>query len=235
MDTDGGNLQRLTPEMKGLTSVRMSTYEEHSPAWTNDGKQILFISNAHGNYEVLSLALDGSGIRRITNTSEQERNVSAAVDAPIIAFERVIASDAADIVVELPDGSQEHQFQTDFPLATERYSSRKPKFMPGGDELVFVKRWAGRAGESLHLMDVKTGTTTKDLVAKQQDHALVFAVSPDGSRIAYHSVAEWGKRNNSIVIIDRAGTLLKTISVPDGIEIRSISWGAPPIRVRATK
>ena len=107
METDGSNVHRLTPDMKVLLGVRMSSYEEYSPSWTNDGSHVVFLSNAHGNYEVLSVSADGKDVQRLTNTDQPERNVSAAVDVPQIAFERVMASDEADIVAgSAPDGSQ---------------------------------------------------------------------------------------------------------------------------------
>jgi Tol biopolymer transport system component len=211
---------------------RMSSYEEHSPSWINDGSRVVFISNAHGNYEVLSIAVDGTDVKRLTATREQERNVFAATDAPVIAFERIIASDAADIVVSLPDGSQDRQFHTDVPIGMDRFRSSKPRFMPGATELIYVKRWAGGGGESLHIMNVLTGNNIKDLVVQQKQHALIFAVSPDGQRIAYHRVAEWGKRNNAILIIDRNGGVLKTIAINEKIEIKSLAWGAAPMPQR---
>ena len=235
MDTDGANPHRLISDMKGLLGVRVSSYEEHSPSWTNDGSRLVFISNAHGNYEVLSAAPDGTDIRRLTNTSEQERNVAAAADAPLIAFERILSTEAADIVTQLPDGSQEQQLHVDIAFGMEQYSSRKPKFMPGGTEILYARRWGARGGESLHLMDAKTGETTKNLLPQQADNSLTFAVSPDGQRIAYHRIADWGKNNNSIVIMDRGGMILKTISVGEGVEIKSINWGASPLHAKGSK
>lgn len=233
MDTDGANVHRVTPDMKGILGARMSSYEEHSPSFTSDGARIVFISNAHGNYEVLSIAADGTDIKRLTGTSQQERNVSSAPTTPQIAFERVVASDAADIVVALPDGTQERQFHSEVPFGMDRFRAGKPKFLPGGMELVYVKRWAGGGGESLHLMDALTGNTTKDLVPQQKEHALIFAVSPDGQRIAFHRVAEWGKRNNSILVIDRNGGLLKTVLLAEHVQLKSLTWGAVPLEQRA--
>jgi hypothetical protein len=235
MNTDGSNERRLTPDMKGVLGGRLSSYEEHGPTFTNDGSRVVFVSNAPGNYEVLSVAVDGSDVKRLTNTGEQERNVSAAPDAPQIAFERIIASDEADIVVALPDGSQDRQFHNSVPIGMDQFRTGKPKFMPGATELVYVKRWGGRGGESLHLMDVLSGGTERDLVPQLKDNALVFAVSPDGQRIAFHRVAEWGRRNDAIVIIDRSGGVLKTLHFGEEIEIKSMTWGASPLHTKDAK
>ena len=111
----------------------------------------------------------------------------------------------------------------------DHFRAAKPKFMPGATEFVYVRRWAGGGGESLHIMEVLTGFNTKDLVAQQKQHALIYAISPDGQRIAYHRVAEWGRRNNVIVIIDRNGGVLKTVPIQEDIEIKSLAWGAAPV------
>jgi Tol biopolymer transport system component len=225
METDGTNVHRLTPDMKGLLGVRMSSYEEYSPSWTNDGSHVVFLSNAHGNYEVLSVSADGKDVQRLTNTDQPERNVSAAIDVPQIAFERVMASDEADIVLALPDGSQQQTLNRVTLFGIGGFSLRKPKFLPGAQEIVYVKRWADRGGESLHVMDAH-GLNTKDLLSPEKDNALLYAVSPDGQRIAYHRVAEWGRKNNNIVVIDRNGGILQTIPVSSRVDIKSIAWGA---------
>lgn len=226
MDTDGSNVRRLTPDLKGLLGARLSSYEEHSPSWTNDGASVVFISNAHGNYEVLSVNAAGTEVQRLTSTDQRETNVVAATDGPRIAFDRAISGDDADLVIALRDGSQQQQIRHTLPFGQPRYSTIKPRFMPGGQALLYVKRWAGNAGESLHIMDINSGATTKDLLAPQKDNAILYAVSPDGQYVAYHRLAEWGSRNNSIAVIDLNGVVLRTISLDRGVEIRGLAWGA---------
>jgi hypothetical protein len=235
MDPDGSNIHRLTPDMKGALS-RMSSYEEHSPSWTNDGSRVVFVSNAPGNYEILSVSADGKDVQRLTNDSEQERNVSTAPDMPRVAFERAVAFDQSEVVVTLPDGSQGQRLPALQTTASVRSMSQvKPKFLPGGTEMLVVRRWEGRDGESLHIVKADSGTVIKDLVREEKDYTLVYAVSPDGQRIAYHKATDWGKKNSSIAVMDRNGVLLTTINVGAGLEIKSIGWGASPIRPKEGK
>jgi hypothetical protein len=235
MNLDGSNARRVTPDMKGTLGVRISSYEEHSPAWIADGSRIAFISNAHGNYEVLSVSAEGTDVQRLTSTGDQERNVSSDAAGQMVAFERLLASDDAEVVMALADGTQQKAVPHKVPFGTQKYGMVKPKFAANASLLFVVKRLPGRDGEALEVRDAGTlvPLTTTDLVTPQRDHALLYAPSPDGKFVAYHRLAEWGDKNSSIIIIDRTGSVVKTIALANGTTIRSIAWGAAP--VTATK
>jgi hypothetical protein len=226
-DADGSNARRLTPDMAGMLGVRTSRYEEHTPAWVADGSRIVFASNAHGRYEILSVRRDGTEVQRLTDHEGVDRNVAAARDAPRIAFERIVSQDDADIVVAMADGTQQIQFQSDVPASMVRFSEHKPQFIPGTSNLAFARR--SRDGEALALMDVATGRAIRDLVPPIRDHALLYAVSPDGRWIVYHQLAEWGRKNNSLIIIDLDGRPVKNLNLGAGIEINYVAWGAAPL------
>jgi hypothetical protein len=230
MNLDGSNSHRVTPDMKGTLGVRISSYEEHSPAWLADGSRIAFISNAHGNYEVLSIAADGNDVQRLTSTGQQERNVSSDAAGQMVAFERLLASDDAEVVMALADGSQQKAVPHKVPFGVQKYAMMKPRFAANASLLFYVKRLPGRDGEALEVMDAGTmlPVTTTDLVKPQRDHAILYAPSPDGKFVAYHRLAEWGDKNSSIIIIDRSGTVVKTISLANGTTVRSIAWGVAP-------
>jgi Tol biopolymer transport system component len=230
MESDGSNIRRLTPDMGG----RMSSYEEHSPSWSHDGARIVFISNAPGNYEVLSMSADGKDVQNLTNDRDQERNVATAPDLPRIAFERAVAYDNSEVVIALPDGSQQQRLPAT-QLAPRHFSQVKPKFLPGGTEMVVVRKWPGREGEALYIVRVDSSQVARELLHEEQDHSVTFAVSPDGKLIAYYRNADWGKKNNSIVIMDRTGGILRTINLGAAIEIKSLGWGAKSIRDKEAK
>jgi hypothetical protein len=189
------------------------------------------VSNAFGNFDVLSVALDGSDLQRVTTSPQHERSVSAAPDLPRVAFERMLAVDNSEIVLALPDGTQPQSLTWDR-FKARPVALRKPRLLPGGTELVFVMRPPGRDGESLHTMRLDG---QKELAPAQKDHAIIFAVSPDGEFIALHRVAEWGKKNSSIVVIDRNAVPLKTIALPGDLEIKNLSWGAPRMQTAERK
>jgi Tol biopolymer transport system component len=64
MSTDGKNMRRLT-RTQGGHDVQG---EEHGPAWSPDGRTLVFVSNRDGNLELYSIGRDGKNERRLTQT-----------------------------------------------------------------------------------------------------------------------------------------------------------------------
>jgi TolB protein len=64
MRADGTSLRRLTRTQGSESSFG----EEHGPAWSPDGRTLLFVSNRDGNWELYAIRPDGSGERRLTRT-----------------------------------------------------------------------------------------------------------------------------------------------------------------------
>ncbi len=52
--------------------LTMHAGDDRRPVWFADGTRLLFSSNRDGNYEIYEIAIDGSGLRRITNTAMHE-------------------------------------------------------------------------------------------------------------------------------------------------------------------
>ena len=55
--TDGSNIRRLTNHPSW----------DLDPAWSADGKEIVFTSYRDGNPEIYRMKNDGSGLKRLTN------------------------------------------------------------------------------------------------------------------------------------------------------------------------
>jgi TolB protein len=62
MDADGSNVQKLTnitlPKFRSICS---------KPRWSPNGKQIAFVSERDGNFEIYVMNADGGNVRRLTN------------------------------------------------------------------------------------------------------------------------------------------------------------------------
>jgi TolB protein len=60
MNADGSGQRNLT------RSVTYPFASDGAPAWSPDGRKILFVSNRGGNAEVYVMNADGSGLRKLT-------------------------------------------------------------------------------------------------------------------------------------------------------------------------
>ncbi len=58
MDADGGNVRQLTDTPSVV---------DEDPAWSPDGKQIIFQSDRNGNFEIYVMDRDGGNQRRLTD------------------------------------------------------------------------------------------------------------------------------------------------------------------------
>jgi Tol biopolymer transport system component len=70
MRANGTGLRRLTKTVG--TDGRWG--EEHGPAWSPDGRRLVYVSNRDGNWELYTIGLDGSRERRLTRTRELDEN-----------------------------------------------------------------------------------------------------------------------------------------------------------------
>lgn len=220
---DGSNPRRLIPEKKGV-GAWLASYEEHSPNWSPDGRRVVFVSSVSGNYEIMSVALDGSDLQRLTDHPAVDWRVSVAPDAPRMAFERVVAAGDSDIMLSLLDGSEARAI-----VSGAQIREGSPKLLPGGTRILFTRGaylLDENAGEALALIDLSRGEVQRDLVSPLKGHRLIYAVSPDGKAIAYHQHGLWNCSNTSVVVIDTEGAVLRTIGLGAGVDVQDLSWGA---------
>ena len=234
MNSDGTNLRRFEPQYNRGLSVRTSSYEEHAPRWTHDGKRLVFVSSYPGNYEIYSVKIDGTDLLKVSDSGRVDWRVNAAPDAPRIVFERVIGAGDSDLIVSLPDGTQPIAIASGTPGSMLKVSESKPHLLPGGSKLLFARGEPGldaRKGERLTVYNLSSQMAERDLIQPLKDHEILFTASPDGSLIAYHMRATWGKKNSSIAIMNLEGAVIKTISLGPNVEIRHLSWGAVPFRM----
>jgi|GEM_PF-1113865 len=75
MNTDGSNRVRIT-----------TNPNDGQPAWSPDGRDIAFVSNRDGNWEIYAVKVDGSWLRRITNDIHTDGLPAWAADGARIAF-----------------------------------------------------------------------------------------------------------------------------------------------------
>lgn len=62
------DLVLLRPDGNGLHRLTDDSFSDRFPHWSPDGKQIVFISNRSGRFELWSIHPDGNGLRQLTTT-----------------------------------------------------------------------------------------------------------------------------------------------------------------------
>jgi uncharacterized caspase-like protein len=220
MDADGTNLRRLTPERSGILWLPIPFYQEHSPTWSADGSRVFFVANYSGNYEVYSIAADGSDLDRITESGNQESGVSVASTGGRIAFERVTGANRSSIWLSLPDGAEQFEFTRGVGLEGD------PVLLRGGKMLAVETTTNYRAGEGLALFDLVTGGKVGTIVRPRPDNGIVFAASPTGEYVAYSYVPRIGRADPVVVIIDLEGMVMDTFSLDRDEQLLHLAWGA---------
>lgn len=153
MDADGDNPVNLTPDpLPGIT-------DERSPCWSPDGARLAFISNAGGNYDVWTMAADGSDPRRLVTTIDLEAEPAWSPDGAAIAYRRSSSEDGSDLAL-VPAGGGEPVVLA---LAGEQ---RMPAWSPDGTRLVFVSQ--ATIGDRPDLWEMgAAGAGARALVAAQ--------------------------------------------------------------------
>jgi Tol biopolymer transport system component len=69
-----------------LTQLNAASY---GPAWSRDGKRIVFVSNANDNrYQIYEVVADGGGVRQLTFQPGEYFDPSWSVDGKTLMFER---------------------------------------------------------------------------------------------------------------------------------------------------
>jgi len=170
MNADGSDQRRLTD----------NNAMDHSPAWSPDGRQIVFMSNRDGNDEVYVMNADGSNVRRLTQTSDASESFPAwSPNGKQISFDSDRSGDW-DIYVMASDGADPRRL-TDSP-GDDWISS----WSPDGSQIVFESQRDDNY--EIYVMD-SDGSGPRRLTSNQI-HDGFPAWSPDGTQIAFMSLRD---------------------------------------------
>ena len=137
VNATGGTPQRVT------TNPANNPYALNQfPNWAPDDSLIAFQSNRDGNDEIYTIAMDGAGLTRLTNTPASDGHPAWSPDGTRIAFE-TNRDGNYELYVMNADGSNPVRF-TNHPAA-----DRHPIWIPGcNDRIVFA---ADRDGQGFRI------------------------------------------------------------------------------------
>jgi TolB protein len=149
---------------------------DEAPAWSPDGKLILFHRQVTAtNWDIYASRPAGGGLRRLTRDAGQQLHPAWSADSKKIAFVEQHRSGNWVIYSINADGSGRRQ------ITDERDSSQDPTWSPGGDRIAFVAQAEGR--ESVAVID--TDGTGRAVLSGRTLAVTAPSWSPDGRRIAF--------------------------------------------------
>jgi TolB protein len=109
-----------------------------SPVWSPDGSRIAFTSKRPGNWDVYTMAPDGSDVRQVTTDPANDLAPAWSPDGTRIAFETNRNGDV-EIYVTDANGTAPGQNVTNFSLANDH----GPTWSPDGQFIVFYSNREG--------------------------------------------------------------------------------------------
>lgn len=197
-DADGGNPRRLTTDPA----------LENAPAWTPDGRRIVFTSSRTGRNQVYVMNLDGSGVRALTTGTAANQEPAVSPSGAQLAFVSVVGG-AGGVVTQPLDGGQTPALAPD---RDRRESS--PAYLANG-ELTFLVERKGGVGRYQVVHRPAGGDSLQVLVSSERPIAY-FAISSDGSRLAYivTPAAEAGRDKGTSVLFFRGPGAVNFTQVP---------------------
>jgi Tol biopolymer transport system component len=128
MNADGSGQTAITPD---------DTLGDRSPGWSPDGKQLVITSerSGDGNDDLWVINTDGSVVRRLTTTPEDELNADWSPDGTRIVFTRQNTDGDYDLWIMNADGSGQTPL-TQTPVSGE--GAYGGHFSPDGQWIVFT-------------------------------------------------------------------------------------------------
>ena len=209
-------------------------YDDMWPAWSPDGRRIVFTSTRDGDPEVYVMNADGSEPRRLTTTPGRDAHPSWSPDGATIAFQSPRLDGHTRIFLMNADGSHQR------PLTHNTGFCGVPVWSPDGKRIAYQctedTRQTG-AGKPWQLFTIDAAGGAPRPVAPSTSNDQVPNWSPDGKRLVFYS-DRTGINQLYVVAVDGGEPAALTRSLtpigpaswtPDGERIlyRSGDYGQP--------
>jgi Tol biopolymer transport system component len=178
----------------GLAGKKLKQRAANAPTATNPVTKIAFASDRDGNYEIYTMAADGSDLSRLTENSDEDREPAWSPDGTRLAF------------VSSRDGNPEiYVMNLDGSAQTRLTNNAAPDLSPtwlrdGSNRIAFVSSRTGN--DDIFLMNPDGTGQTNITNDPYDDHSP--SSSPDGTRIAFASNRD-AVGTSEIYTMDRAG------------------------------
>ncbi|MDX2161996.1 MAG: hypothetical protein SF162_11775 [bacterium] len=184
-------------------------------AWSPDGESIAFLSSEAGAVEIHTAAINGTGIRRVTENFTQDAHVAYSPTGDALAFTASLGI-AFDIMhIDLTTRAESA-------LTPAGAGNMSPTWSPDGAEIAYITN----SGGHFHLAALDVATGIQRSIHDRPDRWL-FApqFSPDGTHIAFFSVDQ-AYGDPRLHVIDRDGAARWELAAADerGDYLADVEW-----------
>ena len=170
-ETADANIWEITSDNAPRPLIR-STRAEHSQQFSPDGKQIVFVSDRTGNYEIWISDADGKNQRQLTETKESAGSPRFSPDGKFIAYDTQTAGTSDIYIVSVNGGTPRR-------LTENAKSNSLPAWSADGSSIFFLSNRSG--SEQIWKMPVVGG----EIVQITKQGAFEMFAAPDGKTIIY--------------------------------------------------
>jgi TolB protein len=146
----------VTPDRRSTVSRYYYSPFDHAinPAWTRDGKELLFVSNreiAHGTGDLVRMAADGAEMPRLVQHEETSWHARPDIspDGTRIVYSSYLGRTWQQLWLLPVDGG------SPFPITYGDYDNTNPRWSPDGRTIAFISNRAGNT--ALWLIDAISG------------------------------------------------------------------------------
>ncbi|MBK7780679.1 MAG: PD40 domain-containing protein [Ardenticatenia bacterium] len=214
----------MNADGSGQTRLTNNPAVDRDPAWSPDGRQIVFASTRDdslvGNVEIYVMNADGSGQTRLTNNPAGDLVPAWSPNGRQIAFDSYRDGNI-EIYVMNVDGSGQTR------LTNNPAAETGSAWSPDGTQIAFV---SGRdLNDEIYVMNADGGGQTRLTNNTTQDFDPAW--SPDGTQIAFESLRD-GNAEIYVMNADGSGQARLTNNLtadlhpawsPDGTQIAFVS------------
>ncbi len=180
-------------------------YADRQPAYSPDGKWILFSSNRSGNLDLWRLNRESGALQRLTDNEAQDWDPATSPDGQRLLFSSN-RSGRFEIWMAEADGSSPRQ-------VTNVENAQNPTMTPDGEWIVFVRQNAGE--NEIGVWRIRPDGRDLTLI-KRTRNAFIPDTSPDGRFVAFNG----GGSNAEAQIVRISDGEPVPLSVPTAFRFR---------------
>jgi hypothetical protein len=181
-----GDLYAQTAAGGSWARITTGTAWDRDPAWSRDGRSIVFSSNRGGRFSLWRMAATaGATPERITTANDDDSAPSVAADGSI-AFVRGFGG-AARVWTRAADGTEKR-------LTNRENAELAPAYSPDGTRIAYIQVF--ETGRRLLVRNLATG---RDGIASGDRMPEKLAWAPDGNRILFSTTANAAGRAGAYI------------------------------------